>query len=191
MPKQELAVYEKSNINPENYFNIDIDEDYKPIFSKGGNILNKPKTKKLDADQMQNVINTTEGVYKNILLSPKNFDLPFSSQSENASYQYNPEELNEIQEAAYKTVVEKTGLKISKNDFVSLYSGNKFTGLQESVASGQKINNARLALANDVLEPNFKKEQLNIFYNSKSTKEQAKITEVAKIRKAEQNIAKT
>ena len=191
LPKEELAVYEKSNITPENYFDVDVDKNYKPIFSKGGNILNKPKTKKLDADQMQNVINTTEGIYKNILLSPKNFNLPFASQSENASYQYSPEQLNEIQNASYEAVIAKTGLKISKNDFVSLYSGNKFTGLQESVASSQKINNARLALANDVLEPNFKKEQLNVFYNSKSTREQAKITEVSKIRKAEQNITKT
>ena len=188
--KEELAVYEKSNITPDDYFDIDDDTNYRPQFSKGGNILNKPKTKKLDADQMRDVINTTEGMYKNILLSPKNFGLPFASQSENASFDYTGQ-ISEIQKAAYEAVVEKTGLKISKDDFDSLYSENGFREIQDRVASNQKINNARLALANDTLEPNFKKEQLSVFYNSKSTREQAKITEVAKIREAQENITKT
>jgi len=187
----ESAVYKKSNLTPEQYFDIDIDKDYKPIFSKTGRIVNKPKTRKLDANEMENILDTTKGVYKNILLSPKNFDLPFSSQSENASYQYSAEELNEIQEAAYENVVKKTNLKISKNDFVKLYSVDDFSLLQDTIATNQKINNARLALANDTLDAKFKDEQVNIFYNSKSNKEQAKINEVAKIRDAQKNITKT
>ena len=187
----ESAVYKKSNLTPEQYFDIETDKDYKPIFSKTGRIVNKPKTRKLDANEMENILDTTKGVYKNILLSPKNFDLPFSSQSENASYQYSAEELNEIQEAAYENVVKKTGLKITKQDFVKLYSVDNFSLLQDTVATSQKINNARLALANDTLDTKFKDEQVNIFYNSKSNKEQAKINEVAKIRDAQKNITKT
>ncbi len=187
----ESAVYKKSNLTPEQYFDIDIDKDYKPIFSKTGRIVNKPKTRKLDANEMENILDTTKGVYKNILLSPKNFDLPFSNQSENASYQYSAEELNEIQEAAYENVVKKTGLKISKNDFVKLYSDDNFLALQDTVASDQKINNARVALSTNTLDDGFKNEQVNLFYNSKSNKEQAKINEVAKIRNAQKNITRT
>jgi len=187
LPKEELAVYEKSNIIPEDYFEIDIDDkDWKPIFSKTGRIINQPKTRKLDANEMEDLLDTTEGMYKNILLSPKNFDLPYSNHSENASYDYT-EEMHEIQDAAYKAVKEKTGLNISKHDFDKMYSKDAFNAIQYTVATNQKINNARLALANDILEPGFKQEQLNIFYNSKSNNEKAKIDEVAKIRKAEKN----
>jgi hypothetical protein len=191
LKEKELDIYNKSNIIPENYFEIDADVNYKPEFSKRGNILNKPKTKKLDENEMQNVVNTTDGIYKNILLSPKNFGLPFASQSEIASYEYSPEEIKEIQEVAYKSVIEKTGLKISKDDFVSMYSSENITLLQDVVGTSQKINNARLALNNDVLNTKFKDEQVNIFYNSKSTKEQAKINEVAKIREAQKNVIET
>ena len=190
LPKEELAVYEKSNIIPEDYFEIDIDKDYKPIFSKTGRILNKPKTRKLDASEMENILDTTEGMYKNILLSPKNFGLPFSSHSENASYDYTSE-IHKIQDAAYENVVKKTGLKISKDDFDKMYSKDAFAALQHTVATNQKINNARLALENDTLNNEFKNEQVNIFYNSKSRREQAKINEVAKIREAQKNITKT
>ena len=190
LPKEELAVYEKSNIIPEDYFEIDIDKDYKPIFSKTGRILNKPKTRKLDASEMENILDTTEGMYKNILLSPKNFGLPFSSHSENASYDYTSE-IHKIQDTAYENVVKKTGLKISKHDFDKMYSKDAFEALQHTVATNQKINNARLALENDTLNNEFKNEQVNIFYNSKSRREQAKINEVAKIREAQKNITKT
>ena len=104
---------------------------------------------------MENILDTTKGVYKNILLSPKNFDLPFSSQSENASYQYSAEELNEIQEAAYENVVKKTGLKISKNDFVKLYSVDNFSLLQDTIATNQKINSRSFNIENCLFRVGF------------------------------------
>lgn len=180
----EKDVWSKTRKTPEDYFTI---EEPAPFDVEG----TEPIIKKLDGNQMQDIVDTTRGVYESILLSPKNFNLPFPSHSESANYNYEPEDITLFQDKAYEVVKEKTGLNISKDDFLELYSQDGFDNIKRQTASNQLITKNQLTSSSETVDPKFRDEQMNILYNSKTNKEQAKINQVSRIREAGENITKT
>lgn len=180
----EKDVWSKTRKTPEDYFTI---EEPAPFDVEGA----EPIIKKLDGNQMQDIVDTTRGVYESILLSPKNFNLPFPSHSESANYNYDLEDITLFQDKAYEVVKEKTGLNISKDDFLDLYSQDGFGNIKRQTATNQLTTKNQLALSNETVDPKFKDEQMNILYNSKTNKEQAKINQVSRIREAGENITTT